>query len=102
MGQLHCLIAIQSALIDVERTVLFGQIPKTIALAVPHRVAVLALERRQFREFTIVVEPDVTCDGGSMMFPPRVLIAFLVVIEDLSFGVEAHVFHGDVGELHRS
>ena len=91
----------QGALIDIERTVLLGQIPETVALAVPHRVAVLTFERCQLCELAIIVKPDVTCNGGSMMFPPRVLITFLVVIEDLSLGVEAHVLHGDVGELHR-
>ena len=102
MGQLRRAVALQRSLIDVERTVLLRQIPKAVTLAVPHWIAVLTLERCQLRELAIVIEPDVTCDRRSMVFPPRVLIAFLVVIENLSLGVETHVFHRDVGKLHRS
>ena len=103
VGQLYFVAPIQVALEYIERTFFFTQVVERLVVATPYWVAVFSVEGGQFLVSALVVdvflaEPDVACNGRSMMFAPRVFVAFLVVIEQGSpIFSHADVFHGKRG-----
>ena len=102
MGELNVLAGSDVAMIDVEGSCLLAQVVEALTVGSPYRRAVFALEGSYLLVFPVVEHPDVASDRRSMMFAPLVFISLGVVVEHLSLGVDADVFHRDDGIEFRS
>ena len=87
------LLAVESATVDVERTVLFAQIVERLAVDSPYRVAVFAVKCGKFLELLAAFEPDVASDGRAVVLAPFVLISLAVHIEHVARGVDVERVH---------
>ena len=87
------LLAVESATVDVERTVLFAQIVERLAVGSPYRVAVFAVECSELLELFAAFEPDVASDGRAVMLAPFVLIALAVHINHVARGIDVECVH---------
>ena len=97
MGHLGVLATADIAMIYVEGAVLLAQVVERLSILRPYWVAVLALEGGEFLILTAIEHPDVTCDRRCVVLAPFVLVALAVVVEHLSLGVDADVFHRQHG-----
>ena len=88
-----CLLAVESAAVDVECAVLFAQIVERLAVGSPYRVAVFAVECGQPLKLLSAFEPDVASDRRAVMFAPFVLISLAVHIEHVARGVDVERVH---------
>ena len=98
VGELRLGRLAYAALVDVEGAVFLAKIIIRVVVAAPYRRAVLAGEIGQLGVVATLVEPDVAADGRLVVFAERVLVAFVVVVEQGVVVAHADVFHRYVGE----
>ena len=94
-GHLLVAAAVDRAFPDVEGTVLLTEVVERLAVGCPDGRAVLTTEGGQFGMLVATEHPDVAADGTLVVLAEGILIAFLVVVEDVALGVDADVFHRD-------